>query len=228
VHEPSGELAFRSPSIAAEALHHSVKSAWISDDPMTLRAAVQVADTLRDMKAQGYIMPDEVGIGMVSGGTNQLAGATQWTRPAYDAPIGHREIRTSLNLNVPDAAPKSIPLNLVARLALGETVTRVGESSIPGYTVRAYKDIVVHEMGHLQAGPRSYSGLTIADLTPQDGPWRNDPQWFRQAAQEVSAYASKSTDEFLAEAFTVQYRGESLGPKAAVLYDVLKGPKVRQ
>jgi len=231
-HAPSGEIAFRSPRIASEVLERSVKSAYVEDHQTTLRAAVQVADVLRDMKAQGYAMPNDVIIGRVSGGTSQLAGATQWIRPSDDAPIGQRSMRITLNINVPEAAPQDVPLNIVTRLAFGHIVPRVGESDIPAFSVHNFKDIVVHEMGHIQAGARSNSGLNIPELTNQSGPWHNENSttatWFRLAAQEVSAYASKNTDEFLAEAFTVQYRGEIIKSNAQVLYHALEGPKVKR
>jgi hypothetical protein len=42
----------------------------------------------------------------------------------------------------------------------------------------------------------------------------------------VSEYASKSEDEFIAEAFTRLYRGETLAEDSQKLYDLVKGPAV--
>jgi hypothetical protein len=224
----------------------------VEDNSQSLRCAVRVADILRTMKAKGYTLPNHVWISTVFGGMNEMRGRTQWRKPILDdRSIGHRTVDLTLEISIPEAAPKTMSLDLMARVAFlgqNENETRVADLKMPtaqdengpAFAIKTFDDIIIHEMGHMQAGARNDGGLTTDSLAKDEsGPWApNDMQWsseklqaanswFQRAEKTISNYASKNTDEFLAEAFTVQYRGEKLSPDAQRLYDALKGPKVR-
>lgn len=171
-------------------------------------AASHVVEVLEEMKAQGYEMPDSVAVHLKP--TGGVRGQVVFE-------LGKR----SLTINIPKALPADANLNDAVAIAFGGR-----DDGHERFAVRSMNDVVVHEMGHVQAGSRTkpgQSGLTSAAV--QAFPTK-DAQ--HAAMREVSNYAATNPDEFLAESFTRLYRGETLPKNAQRLYDALNGPKVRR
>lgn len=105
----------------------------------------------------------------------------------------------------------------------GGDITAIAESS--------REHLVRHEVGH--AAHESAAGFDqISDQYEQGwgdavGGQVDDVEELRQTiGEELSAYAAQSPNEFVAEAFAVQYAGEDLATGLQNLYDELGGPDV--
>lgn len=209
VYDKTGETSFRSSHVASQFLHQ-VSGAFdvdVPEHPNALRAAFTVAETLREMRAKGYEMPDSVEVKLVSGTTDLLAGRTTWTRPR----LSYAPFTTTLSISVPDQLPPEFSLDKAAEIGFGgKTKNMARYDNIDRFSIRTFKDIVVHEMAHVQNGPRLYKPMPGPELWPH-------------AATTVSNYATDNTNEFLAEAFVKMYRGDTLSYDARKLYDELGG-----
>jgi len=231
----TGETSFRSPQIAKMYLSRHVNvggSVLISDEAKSLAASVYLDRVLGTMQQRGYAMPDQIEVLTVDRET--LKAQAAFARPlADDRPIGQRAATTSLSIQIPSAIPRITSLNEAAKVSFGGEMTSPWGAQIRMTSVQSFDDVIVHEMGHLQAGIRvGGTGKTMADLIGTPGPWNTSEgqsaSWFTRAAQEVSSYADTNTDEFLAESFTRLYRGDTLPPNSQLLYDALDGPKVKR
>jgi 4a-hydroxytetrahydrobiopterin dehydratase len=178
-----------------------------------ITVASHVADVLQEMQTKGYEMPDSITVRVTD--REHLHGLVEITRAT-----GARD----LTITVPQALPATANMDDAAVIAFG------GQAVVDGhtydrFTAQSMNDIVLHEMGHVQAG-----------LRPKMPPGWNQ-KWstkaMKEAQRSVSIYAASDTatsdqGEFLAEAFVRLYRGETLPPQAQKLYDDLNGPKVKR
>jgi hypothetical protein len=126
--------------------------------------------------------------------------------------------RQLLVVDIPSSAPSFMTLDNVALAAFSEYT----DEGVRKYVPRSFKELVVHELGHVQAGIRA--GTSMGSF----GVMGMSDERVHSSARLVSEYATNNADEFLAEAFTAQYRGETLPPNAQILYDRLNGPKVKR
>jgi hypothetical protein len=233
--EASHDTAFRSSTIAEQALERVLGTrinlfATIEDaingkvspndhvlsvgpDRNSLRAAVVTADVLREMKALGYKMPTDVLVHSPPY-EPQVNLVTSWMNPTLDNPEG----RTLLVVNIPRGAPTFMSLDNLALAAFSEYT----DEGVRKFVPRSFAELVVHEVGHLQAGLRA--GTSVGAFSV----YGDSDAHILTSARLVSDYAAKNADEFLAEAFTAQFRGETLQPDAQLLYDRLNGPTVRR
>lgn len=197
---PSGETAFRSPSIAEQhlaVLLSGDQQVHVFDSPNTLKAAVQTADQLRTMKSEGYIMPNRLIITPVEKNT---AGST------LRVPGEGKSDDITLTIDVPINVPKEFTLDQATKA----TFEGVSGNGAPKFAVQDFKDVVIHEMGHTQ------KSMTGEHNSPYD----------QRVARKVSLYAGLDQAEFVAEAFTRMYRGDRLSKDVVALYKKYGGPDV--
>jgi hypothetical protein len=212
----TGERAFRTVKDAQAAIAKVLErtdpaeAVTIKNTPRALRAAVVVHDTLKEMKQNGFEMPNIVHVDT----DKSVSGVTA------TAMLGTIPINT-LTMNVTGKGPKGMTLDQLTQAAFGKS-TKEGVRDFAA--TKTFSDLVVHEMGHVAqsfAGPRwhfnrwSDVGLEAAQLKDA-------------ACRTVSRYARLNPSEFIAEAFLLQYRGQRLAPPAARLYKLLNGQKMRK
>ena len=178
--------------------------------PQALDAATTTHDVLSEMKARGYEMPSAVNIDVVDTNAAGPEGVTDFVTPNADG--SGSGLRTQLQILLPATLPPDANLDAAVKSAFGSS-----DQAPNAFAVSNMRDIVIHEMGHIQAGLRdSKVGIDgFSSLADQ------------HAALTVSLYASTNVNEFMAESFTRLYRGESLQLHAQALYDRLDGPKVK-
>jgi hypothetical protein len=195
---------------------------------VAIRAAIVVADVLEKMKAQGYAMPDRVDVQLSKhhgphGAVRGVRITDVGTRPAQVWEEKH------LSIDLPDTLPDDANLDDAVYAVFSEETSAGDDPLYAGgfnyhrFTARTLKDIIVHEMGHVQAGHRegelNMAPMLSSNLFPSTAA-------ITRAMKRVSIYASTSENEFLAEAFTRLYRGETLADDSMKLYRALRGPKV--
>lgn len=156
-------------------------------------AARDVESVLSEMEARGYRLPYSVAI--EEGEEGQTSPEALW---------GESD---DLIVTVPRATGD---LDAASRAYFGGTTTVDGVET-DRYVGTTLRDLIIHEMGHVQHGEVN------EDPIPADR---------KAAAARVSEYATTSTGEFIAESFTRLYRGEKLHPDSQKFYDELGGPKV--
>ena len=180
------------------------KSVTVADHPVALHAAMSVADVLHDMKAQGYEMPAAIDI-LVGDpeGKVHVSGRVIWM-----------EERPYLSLTLPPNVPKNASLDHIVKAGLKQW-----DGGQRGYVATSYKDLVIHEMGHVQAGPHVETTPSVSAY-----PRMGDED---STARTVSRYAASMPAEFIAEAFLAQYKGEKLSRDAKELYQRWGGPVVK-
>jgi hypothetical protein len=196
---------------------------FIELSAISLKAAGVTESVLREMKAQGYRMPDRVFIQRDGGSSPH--GAVEYSQ-FYLSELRRNE----LHIYFPASLPADANLNAAVSSAFGE---RAGENA---YAVQTARDIVLHEMGHVQHDSAHHT-MSFKDAArffePQAGiPGEGSPSQIglsrlMLAARSVSHYAKTKPEEFVAEAFVRQYRGEQLSPGALHLYKLLQGPEIR-
>lgn len=194
---------------------------WIEMSPISLKVAHEAEVVLREMKAKGYTMPDSF-----------WAQRDSRTDP-HGAVEGFRE---EFHLYFPATLPDDADPNVAAKVFGG---THDGIKDFAGEaTVR---DIVIHEMGHIQHTADMRSGGLWQSETAFDvlahsfnkgSPGNasdivDSENRVKAAALSVSRYAYSRPREFVAEAFVHMYHGGTLTPDAAKMYRLLNGPKVR-
>ena len=208
-----GSGGFTSSHEATIALSHLVSDhTYVEDHPIAIAAATATHAVLAEMKIKGYAMPNSVDVHRASGPAH---GETAWYIPT-EATVGNSQLKTKLRVMLPETIPTNVSLKDIVASTFGGTDPENG--AVDKFTVRSVKDIVIHEMGHVLAGGRGSMAI------PEDHPMARVNE---DAARSVSRYAARNQDEFLAEAFTRLYRGETLRPDAQRLYDRLNGPKVK-
>jgi len=181
-------------------------SVIVSDHPTTIQTAKTALATLREMKSRGYRMPTMVEI--VSSEEAAVRGETAVTAV--------RSTHTRLSVLVPNTIP--------ADVSVDDAINAAFQKVPNAFTIKNVKDVVVHEMGHVQVGIELNGSDWASVGRGWGGRWKNGPD----VAKTVSDYASKNPDEFIAEAFTRLYRGETLSVDAMKMYRDLKGPEVKQ
>jgi hypothetical protein len=202
-------------------------------------------------------MPNSIMIGTVSG--KRLEGNPGIRAAVHGVHIkeGKQEsLKKHLVIEIPETLPLDAPLDHAVAAVFSGTVSSkdtkatglstgaitpvmekyVQEHGDPDFaeydrfTARTLRDVIVHEIGHVQAGHRGE--LDVGTLMGTHAGMSRDKAVFphqgaiKRAMLQVSVYASNNQDEFLAESFTKLYRGEKLSPDAQKLYDALDGPPV--
>jgi hypothetical protein len=230
-HEGAYARKVRHQDDALAQLKAVVSTSFITGDkrrdvpsPVSTRAAVVVAAVLKEMQAKGYRMPERVDVGLSThtGPHGAVHGIV-----IRDMGKGEQLERDErhLSIGLPDALPDDADLDDAVKAVFSEQDLAQGDPLYAKYdrfTARTLKDVIVHEIGHVQAGHRgqlNMAPMLSSNLFPSTAA-------IRQAMQRVSRYASTSADEFLAEAFTRLYRGETLAEDSMKLYRALRGPQV--
>jgi len=197
--EPSFVTHVEAENVIGEIIHVKDRAfITVDDHPHCLRAAVTVVEVLREMQAKGYRMPTSVAIALEG---EKIHGETVWL--------------SELTLNLPEHAPLTATLEELTKIAFG--------SYDRHYTEQAFRDIVIHELAHINHGLCK----EFEDLKAIDGPWHHSVNFANKIAKTVSAYAMTSSHEFIAEAFVKLYRGETLPPEAMAMYEALEGPEIK-
>lgn len=168
-----------------------------------LEAANATSGVLSEMKARGYKMPDDIIVAAEIGG--DIHGQTVFL-PAPGASTG-------LKVLFPASLPPEVTLDTAARYTFNSP--DLEPNSFAG--TNGIRDVVIHEMGHVQAGHRSTMVGTRGFPSVEES----------VTARRVSVYAGTNVNEFLAESFTRLYKGEELDGAAMALYNRLDGPKIR-
>ena len=224
-------------------------TAIIADpNPKLLRAADTAIAVLAEMKAAGIEMPSSIKIETVSGQREEAHPGIRAAVHGVNITEGRQvSLKKNLVIEIPETLPPDAPLDHAVAAVFGEstpsTNTKIGrvnnqvgmtpnqekeiaahgDPQYPTYdrfVARTLKDVIVHEMGHVQAGHLEELNVAArlqAGLFPST-------QSIRQAMLRVSAYAGTNANEFVAEAYTRLYRGETLDPDSMKLYRSLSGP----
>ena len=191
-----------------------------SVDRQLLPVGKTVLGVLREMKASGYAMPDDVQIFRSSKAS--ASGRTITTD------VNWKLAHVSMEIDVPESVPVD-KLDDAIAVAFGGRYLDGDE-----FSVRSMRDIVIHEMGHVQDRQKAhddYSFQSAAVLSAVGKAGAGEPKQHAyervmDAARSVSIYGSRKPVEFKAEAFLRMYRGETLTPDAMKLYEALGGPEV--
>jgi hypothetical protein len=210
-----------------------VSSAIIAKpEPNLLAAGQEVLDVLKGMKDQGLEMPHSVLVdhttgARASGGVR--ASIAGWAIRDEKGNLlgGHKK---HLTVEIPDTLPSGANLDDAVSAVFGKpsevnpkwAYKDTEYQTYDKFAARTLRDVVIHEMGHVQAGHRG--DLPYGELLQRGKFGSTDA--IRKAAMRVSEYALSNADEFLAESFLRQYRGEKLAPDSEKLYDALDGPPV--
>lgn len=189
-----------------------------------IRAAEITADVLEEMQAKGYAMPTRVMVGHDAEPRGQV---TQF--PGRPDQI--------LRIFVPETLPPGVDLDHVVAVTFGETVRPPAANPDPLYAayekfaVHTMRDVIIHEMGHIQDAQRhprfdpaqAKWSATDANIVDALGGARA----VSRAQRRVSDYAQGEDAEFIAEAFTRLYRGETVADDSLKLYRMMGGPPIR-
>lgn len=222
-YKPSQSLPIGATDAITQQLHElSGAEVIVAPNANAVRAAAEVASTLEEIQGKGYVMPDQLTISAVSGGQDAIAGRTTWYRPSafqlnIAAAIGEPSLgpHTDLTIMVPENLPPEISLDKAVELGFGgKTPPFANRPNIDKFAVRSMKDIFIHELAHVQDGPRANNSWVNATTGNLDT---------GAAVRSVSNYANDSPSEFIAEAFVKLYRGETLSPESKRLFDALGG-----
>lgn len=211
----TGSPEMEVPEQDVVAAHHAIVAAMGQTDPDALPTHVYIenhhaavaaanvtASVMKEMKDKGYAVPQNVIVYTQQGG-DRTGGATV-LQPK-------REQDDTVEIYVPHELPRGADLDKAVDVAFGEHPA-VEKMISQKFAVRTMKDVVVHEMGHVQAG---YERRAFKDDSE------------KAIAGKVSLYATHNAEEFIAEAFVRQYRGETLAPDVIQLYQRLKGPAIK-
>jgi len=196
----------------------------LGTEPNLIRAGEELATTLEEMQAQGLEMPHSI---LVRNTDQTVRASIRGTRIQEGSEVTTQK---SLVIEIPKTLPQDASLDAAVDAVFNEPSRVIPlhayhdteYKTYDRYTARTMKDLIVHEMGHVQAGHRG--SLPFADLL-QRGTFGSTDQ-IRRAAMRVSEYALTNQDEFIAEAFTRLYRGETLAVDSGKLYHALQGPAV--
>lgn len=194
------------------------------DKPLTIEAAERVYDVLVEMRGKGYRLPDGVSIVRTEGDDARINGETE--------PIPY-DNSVQLKIRVPDTVPNDANLDEVTRLIFGEQVRSErgdlglpGKGTVPRFVERSFRDLVIHEMGHVQhaqkggALPNEAYQDYVQDLARNHVPET-------EIRARVSGYAAEGrVGEFVAETFVKMYRGETVDAEVMKLYLDARGPRV--
>lgn len=205
--------------IAGKMMAVGVRLVHVSAYGASVRAAAIVADVMAEMRTKGYAMPNIVHVGVAQSGGPVPAGLV----------LRDNEV-TLLSIIVPNVGPDVSLDDVVLRAFRGKCKVHSSltakTASVDRYAVRSMRDVVVHEMAHVQAHPygewaeelvlRSKAqGINMAELLQS------------LLVSNVSAHALESPDEFVAEAFVRMYRGDELTSDANAIYGLLQGPELK-
>jgi hypothetical protein len=210
---------------------------FIEKEATHLQLASRAHAVLTEMKAKGYKLPD----GLYVKSDDQ---------DAPHAAVSGAGADRALLLYLPKALPPDADLDEAASVAFDGTVSatevglgRVGSAELtpnqekaweshpdPLYSAydrfapRSMRDVIVHEMAHVQTGHRGQ--LNVAELLNK-GTFRSTLD-IKRAMMRVSQYAaSDGQDEFIAETFVRLYRGDEVPEDSMKLYRALNGPEVK-
>ena len=178
IHEKLRELVSRG-ALLSRGLGGAAVKVRITDQRNAMRVAVKTADVLTEMKAKGYAMPNSVNIEVNS--VLAVEGAVETTPRGRD-----------LSIYIPDSIPYDADMDEVVKTAFDGGYRNLDRSDT---TIHSLKDIIVHEMGHVNGQENASTVLT---------------QELKNVARKVSDYATTNKQEFVAETFTRLYRGEKL------------------
>jgi hypothetical protein len=201
----------------------------VATHPNAVRAAAAAVPIFQEMKDKGYTLPTEFSVGMTTG--------TEQSDEPSNEPSGettHQGGQSGIILSIPASLPADVPLDDAVRVVYADKTAKspaehelffpadLRGKPIQEFADRNFKDLVVHEMGHVNtrrdlSEAEKNAALKIA----------GDKAFIARAASQVSNYALSSPAEFVAEAFTMQYRGETLKPDAQKLYNLMGGAKIR-
>jgi hypothetical protein len=210
--------------IATALGHVGIDNVQVADMPTTVRTAHVAANVLKEMKDKGYRLPDSVNIEGDSGddGETVPSGVTVSDNPKYGTS------NQALTIKIPTALPPDADLDRAVAVAYGG---KIPGTKIDKYSAHNMRDVVIHEMGHVQHGFISYPQAVIHDAQvafKATGDTEDQViDKILSAARSVSGYAEHHPQEFVAEAFTRMYRGEKLTPEAMKLYKAMKGPAIQ-
>lgn len=189
-----------------------VRNIDIPSRPIAVSAANELTHVLTEMKSRGYDLPHSIKIQTVS-------GETPSARMRSGGPLSASG--NELIVDIPDHLPDGANLDDSADLAFGGT-----HNGVRDFAINNFRDVVVHEMGHLQhrsAGVEDHSlAYTHGEIQRA---WGIDR--YEKAVLSVSGYSAWKPSEFVAEAFVKLYRGDTLTPDAAYLYKLFDGPQVK-
>jgi hypothetical protein len=196
-----------------------------------VHAAEIAAKVIGEMQAKGYTMPNAISV--ISAQSQEAvfgpAGVTQIAPPTAG---GHSDVQ--LALRIPATMPANADLDKAVAVAFGGRERDSFHGDVATYhdkfAARTMQDVVVHEMGHVQMGYKDPSFADARSAFHVTDDMHGDKQLARiltTATRSVSGYASRNASDFIAEAFTRQYRGETLSADAATLYKALGGPAIK-
>lgn len=186
-------------------------SVYVEGSAQSLEVAATVESVLTEMKAKGYEMPEKVIVNLDS-------------QSSAHGSVARRPPRLERTLTI--TTPASLPADVTVDEAIRAAFSGRDREGVEWHTTKSLRDMVIHEMGHVQDHNLDRSADLMDVPEPfGPGPWTSTQ--LRAAVNSVSRYARTSRQEFRAEAFTRLYRGEKLTPDAQKLYDRLKGPKIR-
>ena len=213
-------------------LKELVPRVFVDEKSTTVDAASTVADVLTEMRSKGYKLPDSVMVMRIAGGGPRasIKGIRTRDRGKGEVPESFTQ---HLAVDIPETLPDGVNLDDAVKATFGAPSDvspkfAYGDDSHATYdkfAIRTMRDVVLHEMGHVQTG--GHRGMLPVTTLLNRGTFGSLDQ-IRRAAMRVSEYALNNEDEFLAEAFTRQYRGETLADDSMKLYEALKGPEIRR
>jgi hypothetical protein len=214
---PYAELQSVQMKVVASLIDILGQQDWDVTVPMThlgVRAGAYVAAQLSEMKERGYALPKSVRVFE----DRDLHGTFYpGTREMVIAIPGNIPNDVSLD-NAAKAAFHSVSESAIAASGLGRE-----------FTIESFGDVVTHEMGHVSHFAQSKPPMLWGKVSmPSPGSGSTRVADLRKVAASVSEYAATSPPEFVAEAFTWQYKGGKLSPEAAKLYQFLKGPEIKR
>lgn len=208
-----------------DALKAIIKGEWrsgkrtsvhVDSHPVTIKAAQQMVPILQEMKNAGYRMPEQIVVDRRY--IHSVSGSV------YD--------NKRLSVGFPHEVPVTAKPDDLAKVAFSGTVSAY-DTTTDSFAGTTFKDLVVHEMGHIQDRTDTRYWLddsvlkkvgavlsTKTDIAGVDT--------FKRIAFRVSNYARENPTEFVAETFTRLYRGEKLHDDVIKMYKALNGPEIRK
>ena len=208
-----------------------IESVFVENSSITNQAALTTLQVLTEMKDKGYKMPERLFVQL------DWRSAPHGHTDAFVLPSGVG-LGNELHLEFP-LAIRALDPNLDNLMHLTFSGTAEFDISISRFAVDNGRDMVLHEMGHVQKGVMTGGlGGVPEDFTAAVQHFTGDRSHgaieaeseardrVQRAAYSVSRYAYKSPHEFLAESFVRQYRGEKLTPDAQEMYKLFGGVKI--
>lgn len=191
-------------------------SVHVDSHPVTIKAAQQMVPILQEMKNAGYRMPEQIVV----------------DRRYIDGVSGSVYDNKRLSVGFPHEVPVTAKPDDLAKVAFSGT-TSAYDTTTDSFVGTTFKDLVVHEMGHIQdrTNTRHWSDDSVLKKVSAVFSTKTDiagVDTFKRIAFRVSNYARENPTEFVAETFTRLYRGEKLHDDVIKMYKALNGPEIRK